>query len=233
MGVKGMRILYHHRTQGQRAEGVHIRGVVQALRNRGHEVAIVSPPGVDPFLGYEASARQPGAPAAATLLALASRRFPEIAFELLELCYNFFALRRARRVVGNGGIDCIYERYSFFGFVGSRLAKRYNVPLVLEINELTGLSRQRPLAMKRLAGAIERHVCRSADLLVVVSAFLRETLAERGIPRDKILTEPNCVDLQWFRAQQDRPTTRARLALEGKIVFGFSGTFSKWDSSKP
>ena len=44
-----MKILYHHRTQGGGAEGVHIREIVTAFRSLGHEVNLISPPGVDPF----------------------------------------------------------------------------------------------------------------------------------------------------------------------------------------
>ena len=44
-----MNILYHHRTQGKGGEGVHIRGVINGLRKLGHNVLIISPPGVDPF----------------------------------------------------------------------------------------------------------------------------------------------------------------------------------------
>ena len=43
------RILYHHRTQGQGVEGVHIRGMVEELRNQGYRVDVVSPPKIDPF----------------------------------------------------------------------------------------------------------------------------------------------------------------------------------------
>ena len=43
-----MRILYHHRTRGRGAEGVHIRSITDALRARGHEVDILSFPGADP-----------------------------------------------------------------------------------------------------------------------------------------------------------------------------------------
>ena len=43
------RILYHHRTQGQGVEGVHIRGMVDSFRKLGYEVDIVSPPGIDPY----------------------------------------------------------------------------------------------------------------------------------------------------------------------------------------
>ena len=43
-----MNILFHHRTRGKGAEGVHIRGVVKGLRQLGHRVAILSLPGAEP-----------------------------------------------------------------------------------------------------------------------------------------------------------------------------------------
>ena len=40
------RILYHHRTQGKGVEGVHIRGMIRAFRDRGWQVDLLGPPGV-------------------------------------------------------------------------------------------------------------------------------------------------------------------------------------------
>jgi len=42
-----LRILYHHRTQGRGAEGLHIASIVRSLRSFGHEVKVLGPPGVD------------------------------------------------------------------------------------------------------------------------------------------------------------------------------------------
>ena len=43
------RVLYHHRTQGKAVEGVHIRGITDALRAEGVTVDIISLPGADPY----------------------------------------------------------------------------------------------------------------------------------------------------------------------------------------
>ena len=43
------RVLYHHRTQGKAVEGVHIRGITDALRAEGIAVDIISLPGADPY----------------------------------------------------------------------------------------------------------------------------------------------------------------------------------------
>ena len=47
MGVR--KVLYHHRTQGKAVEGVHIRGITDALRADGVHVDIISLPGADPY----------------------------------------------------------------------------------------------------------------------------------------------------------------------------------------
>ena len=44
-----LNILYHHRTQGRGAEGVHIVSIVHALEKLGHRVTVLSPSGVDPL----------------------------------------------------------------------------------------------------------------------------------------------------------------------------------------
>ena len=49
MSNKPLNILYHHRTQGRGAEGVHITSIVKALNELGHNVKVLSPAGVDPM----------------------------------------------------------------------------------------------------------------------------------------------------------------------------------------
>ena len=44
-----MQFIYHHRTMGRSSQAMHIRSLVEALKADGHEVTIVSPPGVDPL----------------------------------------------------------------------------------------------------------------------------------------------------------------------------------------
>ena len=48
------KVLYHHRTQGKAVEGVHIRGITDALRAEGVAVDIISLPGADPYASPKA-----------------------------------------------------------------------------------------------------------------------------------------------------------------------------------
>src|SRR6185312_12587928 len=116
-----MRILYHHRTRGRDVEGVHIRGVVGALRALGHEVSVLSFPGADPE-------QEPAAGAARTkqrggLGAIVSR-MPGVLFEALELGYNLVTLVRMPSAFARLRPQLVYERYSLFLFSTVWLARR-------------------------------------------------------------------------------------------------------------
>ncbi|HAK52025.1 MAG TPA: hypothetical protein DCM54_09015 [Gammaproteobacteria bacterium] len=63
----------------------------------------------------------------------------------MELAYNLVASRKLYR--RSEGIDLIYERFAFFLFAGSRVAKRKNIPLIVEVNEIAGEERVRKQAM--------------------------------------------------------------------------------------
>src|SRR5438270_13095742 len=85
-----MRFIYHHRTRGRGAEGHHVLSLVNALEAAGHEVTILSPPGVDPRETAGA------VPLAGHGKLTTSQRFwrwitlraPQSIFEMLELAHN-------------------------------------------------------------------------------------------------------------------------------------------------
>ena len=86
----GLKILYHHRTQGRGAEGQHIRCMVEALRALGHEVRVVSPPGIDPMQTVQsapARAAASGERGAQSLMSWISRRLPDFLFEIAEISF--------------------------------------------------------------------------------------------------------------------------------------------------
>ncbi|HTM29270.1 MAG TPA: glycosyltransferase, partial [Rhodanobacter sp.] len=163
-----MRILYHHRTRGQHVEGVHIRGIVHALRELGHEVTVMSFPGADPE--HEATSRAGGRGRLGGLIA----RLPGVLFECLELGYNLVTLWRMSAAIRRLRPQLIYERYSLFLFATVWLARRHRIPLVLEINDSALVRRVRPLRLKRLARRIERWCLRQCTGLVFISNYFRE-----------------------------------------------------------
>jgi hypothetical protein len=101
------RVLYHHRTQGKAVEGVHIRGITDALRAEGVTVDIISLPGADPYASPKAlSPTKQARPWMKWVTSL-----PEPMFELVELGYNLMAGFRIREYLNAyKDVDLIYER---------------------------------------------------------------------------------------------------------------------------
>ena len=72
----GMRIIYHHRTRLRDAQGIHVRAIVRALRELGHEVEVISLP--DSPSEVAAAGSSPG---------IETNRLPSWLYEVLSLAY--------------------------------------------------------------------------------------------------------------------------------------------------
>jgi len=219
-----MRILYHHRTRGRHVEGVHIRGIVGALRELGHRVDVMSFPGADPEreeVGTEATGQR--------RLAGFVTKLPGIVFEIFELLYNLVTLARMRRAWRTEPPQLIYERYSLFLFATIWLARRRGIPLVLEINDSALVDRVRPLTMRGLARRIEGWCFRRATGLVFISTYFRDLAVEAYGDIAPCVVSPNAVDLPRFDpARFDRERLRAERGLAGRTVCGHIGVFAYW-----
>jgi glycosyltransferase involved in cell wall biosynthesis len=221
------RVLYHHRTQGKAVEGVHIRGVTDALRAEGIAVDILSLPGADPYATPKAMSPTQQA---TSLMKLVSK-LPEPLFELVEFGYNFLlgwnVLRYLRR---HRDVGFIYERYSLFMFVAVLAARWYRLPIILEVNDSAAVDRVRPLFFKRFAVSIERWVfSRATGLVFVSSVFRNRAEAAHSLQFPAIIT-PNAANIDKFSfTAEQRAETRARYAIaDGDVVCGYLGAFVPW-----
>lgn len=220
------RVLYHHRTQGKAVEGVHIRGITDALRADGVAVDIISLPGADPYVTPKAMSPTQQATSLMKLVA----RFPEPLFELAELAYNAVAAWRvARHLSKVGKVDFIYERYSLFMFAVVWLARLKKIPIILEVNDSSTVERVRPVYFLRLATALEGWVFRNASGLVFVSGVFRDRIqAAHGRIAPAIIT-PNAANIDKFSyTPEQRAQARQKWKLEGKVVCGYLGAFVPW-----
>lgn len=221
-----MRILYHHRTRGQHVEGVHIRGVVDALRALGHDVTILSFPGADPEREPTPHAQAVAAPR--RLAGLVSR-LPGVLFELMELAYNGLSWFRVRRAIAQQRPALIYERYSLFLFVTVWLARRHGIPIVLEINDSALVERVRPLRMKALARRIEHWNLAHATGLVFISGYFRDQARVAYGRIAPSVISPNAADVERFDARRfDRGALRRARGMDGRVVCGHIGVFAHW-----
>ena len=81
------------------------------------------------------------------------------------------------------------------------MAFKYHVPLIVEYNGSEVWVSQNwgnGLRFKKLAQMAENVMLQSADLVVTVSKVLKEELVGRGIPSNKIVYYPNCIDPMVF-----------------------------------
>ena len=137
----------------------------------------------------------------------------------------------ALATVAGRRIGFVYHRYSLGNFSGVAVARSLGVPLVLEFNgSEVWVSDHwgRRLKHRDLALRIERLNLAAADLVVVVSQPIADQLAASGIESDRVLVNPNGVDVERYRPEVDGAPVRRALGIEGAFVVGFIGTFGAW-----
>jgi glycosyltransferase involved in cell wall biosynthesis len=215
-----VRILYHHRTRSKDGQYVHIEEMIHALRAQGHEVVIVAPPSAETEdFGSDAGA-----------VALLKRWLPKWFYELMELGYSLVAYRRMARAIREHQPDCIYERYNLFLPAGVWAARRYKLPLLLEVNApiLEERSRYDGLSLTRLARWSQAYAWRNADVVLPVTQVLGDIVESYGVDPKRIVVIPNGINGERFDAAPDVEAAKRALGLDGRLVLGFTGFVREW-----
>lgn len=235
-----MNIVYHHRTRGAGAEGVHIMGVVKAFRELGHRVSLLSLPGSDPEADKEpAKVSKPAkesnnetksSPGLIGRLMELTKHVPEFVFEFIELAYNLLAaIRLWRTTKATKQVGLVYERYSLFMFAGVWVARFRNIPIVIEVNDSAIVERVRPLFFRGLARLIEGWVFKKCDGLVFISSAFEDKAKEAYGQIAPSVICPNGADLSQFSLEGiDREQIKSDLGVSDKIVCGYVGAFVYW-----
>jgi glycosyltransferase involved in cell wall biosynthesis len=215
-----VRILYHHRTRSKDGQFVHIEEMIHALRTQGHEVIIAAPPSIEnEEFGADAGA-----------VALLKRWLPKWFYELAELAYSLVAYRRLAKAIRAHRPDCIYERYNLFLPAGVWAARRYKLPLLLEVNApiLEERSRYDGLSLTRLARWSQAYAWRNADVVLPVTQVLGDMVAAYGVDEKRIVVIPNGINGERFERAPDVEAAKRALGLEGRLVLGFTGFVRDW-----
>lgn len=213
-----MRVLYHHRTQGEEPESVHILGIVSALRQLGCDVDIVGPSPVR---------RTTTGP---SRLGRIKNKMPRMGVELAQLLYNLKSIWDLARAAKAARYDFIYERHALFNFAGSIVSRLYGLPLVLEVNTpyAQAWAKYYGLVLRRLATALENTVMRRADHVFTVTDAQRVILEQLGVQAARISVTHNAINPEEFDPRTHSPDAlRRELGLHG-IVAGFVGTMNRW-----
>ena len=216
-----MKILYHHRIGSKDGQCVHVQELQKAIRELGHELVIVEP--------AQFSGREFGADSG--IVQTLRAKTPGFVNELLELGYALVDYSRLRKAVLKHRPACIYERYNLFTPSGAWAKSRLGLPMLVEVNAPLFEERAKfgGITLGRLASWSERFVWRSGDYVLPVTDVLAGYVQRAGVPRSRIVTIPNGVNLEDFKvSEEERRNLRGRLGVDGKLVLGFTGFVREW-----
>ena len=215
-----MKILYHHRTVSKDGQDVHITELINAFREKGHEVIIVSPPTQDDAAFGAGGGR----------FDLIKKLIPPALYEVLELGYSIVAYRRLREAYIRHQPDILYERYSLFLMAGKWLKARYGVRYILEVNAPLVDERiaHDGLTLHRFGRWAEGRVWRAADRVLPVTDKLADYVRLAGVPDTRIKVIPNGINTAMFSSNASGEAARRELGLDGKVILGFTGFIRSW-----
>ncbi len=215
-----MRIIYHHRTQADGGEGVHISEMITAFQGLGYTVKITA------LVNKKDKSQEKNNKFWSSIASLS----PMIFYEFMELAYNILGYFRLSKTIRTFHPHFIYERYCLHNFAGIMAAKRYNIPLFLEVNSPLAYEKEKyeKLTFKKLARFTEKNIFLQADKIMVVSGVLKGYLLKIGIPEDKIYVVPNGVNIKQLNERYSGEKIRSQYSLNGKTVLSFVGFFKKW-----
>jgi glycosyltransferase involved in cell wall biosynthesis len=213
-----MRILYHHRTLADGAEGIHIAEMVAAFRSLGHDVHVRS------LAGPENSPPREG------LVTQLKGKLPPAAFEAASMVSNVADYLEVHRAIRTLRPDFLYKRHARFDVGALTAARHAGIPTVLEVNCLfTGADYQQfePMTFNRLAARCECRALRQASVVVAVSTPLAREIAR--LVQVEAVVIPNGADPQRFDpAVVDRTRVRARYGLREALTVGWAGVMRDW-----
>jgi glycosyltransferase involved in cell wall biosynthesis len=162
------------------------------------------------------------------------RRVLDVARGLTYADYSDAMLTMA----GSLQADFVYQRHQMGAYAGLALARRLGVPLVLEFNG-PEIWVERNWRSGRLLFAgrleqLEQRNLKDASLVVVVSAPLRDYVLAHGVAPERVLVNPNGVDVAALAPYRELTPGqwRERLGLPDRPTVGFIGTFGLWHGVK-
>lgn len=210
--------------------GTHMREMIAAFRDLGHEVAVEIMGGVEPK-----PSTLPAKPSLLKRVAKAlipSQRWQTMKDRRLQE-FDDQAYDRLLARIKVFKPDLVYERANYFQTSGVNAAKRQQVMHILEMNspyveekvELDGSSGMLALAREKEAWQLSK-----TDHVVVVSSSLREYfLHEHHMFRGKFSVIPNAIDpLKALVEEADVEAIRNGYGLKDKTVIGWVGSIQPW-----
>ena len=146
--------------------------------------------------------------------------------EYRDIKHNTQMYQTLERILKDRHFDLIWERSSRLHFAGLALAKKYNIPYVLEWKDNLV---EYPLSLfRRYALKTEARKNHDANFIVVESDVLRTQLCIHGVDKQKILVAHNAVDIDQFKFDGEaRIKMRKSLNIQNnETLIGYMGSYA-------
>ena len=215
-----MKILYHHRIASKDGQYVHIEEMVNAFKKLGHEVIIIGPSVVvNNEFGSEGG-----------VISILKKVIPGAIYEILELAYSIIVYIKLKKAIKRHNPDYIYERYNLYMPAGIVAKRKFNLPILLEVNAPLYDERKKHngISLARLAKWSEQFVWRNADHILCVTHVLADIIEYNGVQKERITITPNGINPEKFIHVIEHDKAKELLGLNDSIVLGFVGFMRKW-----
>lgn len=160
---------------------------------------------------------------------------PEVAITAIK----DFNLKRSKPAIWpieqNGALEgrdvkMVWQRHDLFAGPGRKLADKYKVPLVTNVEALAVWEAKkwgvkRPFWGNWLEKKVEAESLKQSDLISCVSQEVKDKVVSMGIPEEKVIITPNRVDSTLFHPKVDGSSIEKEYNLKGKLVLGWTGSF--------
>ena len=206
----------------------HIAGVINAFRRRGASVS------------FAACGTRTQPQAGTENVELVAPRVLGIPVEFNNYRLQRLNERQLTRDPRLQSFDVVYQRVSLGNYAGVIAARRLGIPLIAEYNgseAWVATHWGRSLRFPRLAIDCEVAILKHADLVVTISDVLRQELLDRGIPAQRIVMYPNCIDPEMFDparfpAEEGVALRASHGVGADELVVMFVGTFGQWHGAE-
>ena len=204
---------------GRKGCSTHVRETSRALQQAGHEVTIITP-----NRGEDTSGNSD-----INIIEIPPYRKKWMGSDLRHSLFNRKMIQAADKLFQKDMPDVIYERYSLYSTAGSKLAKKYNLPRILEVNSFLVHEQKDRLHFPAFAAKVENKILLGAPFVIVVSKPLKDSFLELGVPAENITIMPMAVDVKTFTPDVPPADIKGELGLpQENTIVGYVGTLTGW-----
>lgn len=148
---------------------------------------------------------------------------------------SFCEYHQLVKLVQTSKPSIIVYRFKIFKFSPYWVARRFDIPIVSEVNALRSQEAKFINRHNQVSPATrwaEREAIRSSDQLFCVSREVKKQVASYNLSAPACVIS-NGVDTERFNPHKfDKSEIKTSLGLQGKIVLGYVGTYKTWHGTE-